>query len=48
MKSSSNALDPTLGFIQCFELLKFLEYPLGVEHERGRIADDIRSMFDAI
>ena len=34
MKSSSNALDPTLGFIQYLEYLKFLEYLLGV-HMKG-------------
>ena len=42
MKSRSNALDPTLDSIQYLEHLKFLEYLLGVAHERGRNADDRR------
>ena len=31
--------DPALGFMQCLEILKFLEYLLGVEHEGGRNAN---------
>ena len=38
-KSSSNALGPTLGFMQNLEHLKFLEYFLGVETKRGRNAN---------
>ena len=34
MKSSSNAPDPTLGFIQYLEHLTFLEYLLGL-HMKG-------------
>ena len=41
IKSNSNALDPTFGFIQYIEEdLNFLEFLLGVEHERGKNADD--------
>ena len=48
MKSRSNALDPTLDSIQYLEHLKFLEYLLGVARERGRNADDRRSIFVGI
>ena len=47
MKSSSNALDPLLGLMQYMGHLKFIEYLLRVAHERGRIADGRRSIFDA-
>ena len=41
MKSSSNALAPTLGLVQYLGHLKFqfLEYLLGVARERDRTAD---------
>ena len=42
------SLDPTLGFMQFLELLNFLEYRMGVEHEGGRNAGDRRSIFDVI
>ena len=48
MKSSSNALDPTFGFTQYLDHLQFLEYLLGVEHERGKNTDGRRSVFDVI
>ena len=44
MKSSSYALDHTHGFMQYLEHLKFLEYLLGVEHERGRNTDVRRTI----
>ena len=31
--------NPTIGFMQCLDQLKFLEYLLEVEHEGGRNAD---------
>ena len=48
MKSSSNALDPILGFIQYLEHLRFLEYLLGVARERGRNGDGRISMVQNI
>ena len=36
--------DPTLGFMQCQDLLKFLEYLLGVEHDGDRNANGRRSI----
>ena len=38
--------DPTFGFMQCLDHLKFLEYLLGVEHEGVRNADGRRPIFD--
>ena len=38
--------DPTLGFMQCFDHLKFLEYLLGAEHDGDRNADGRRPIFD--
>ena len=40
MKSSSNALDPTLGFIQYLEHLVFLEYLL--------VATQVHGMFKQV
>ena len=37
-----------LGFMQYLEHLLFLEYLLGVEHERGRNANGRRSIFDVM
>ena len=42
MKSTSNALDPTLCFTQFPKHIQFLEYLMGVEHERGRTTGGIR------
>ena len=40
--------DPSLGFMQYLEHLKFLEYLLGVEYKGGRNGDGRRSIFDVI
>ena len=47
-KSSLNALNPTLGFIQYLEHIKYLEYLIEVALERGRNADGRISIFDVI
>ena len=39
---------PSLGYIQCMDHLKFMAYPLRLEHEGGRNADGRRSTFDFI
>ena len=42
MKSSSNALDPTLGFMQYLEHFQFLEYLLGLNMKGAgkQVAED--------
>ena len=40
--------EPTIGFMQCLDHLKFLEYLLGDEHEGGRNENGRKPIFDVI